>query len=478
MQELRVASSLSNAVDDSLSFTCKASILCRIASLKILEATSSSCGLSPCTTTQDTRLKWEYISEMCITKGIPIMQIIDIFKDLCNIPHCSFHTEAMQEYLVKEAQSLGYKVSMDEAKNILCSCEKSTITLQAHYDMVCIGKAPIVEPYEKEGWLYAHESSLGADNGIAMAMVIALMREKVEVDFLFTADEEVGLIGARSLHVKLKTPYMLNLDSEEEATVTIGCAGGVDITARFPITYLPQKVAIESLHVKDLPGGHSGIDIDKNIPNAIKELVNTIQSTQLCTLSGGERRNSIAKSAEASFVSLVGEKKECLIINESEKILNILRYAPHGVVKRCKNDGIMSSVNLATVSIENEELIIHLSARSMKTHELKILKDEIVFYFQTHGCRVKDEGFYAPWELESNEWSEKVASIIEEDFGSVRVETLHAGLECGVIKEQFRDMKMASIGPNIENPHSIRERVEIASVERIFESVKRIIKET
>jgi len=281
-----------------------------------------------------------------------------------------------------------------------------------------------------------------------------------------------------SLHVKLKTPYMLNLDSEEEATVTIGCAGGVDITARFPITYLPQKVAIESLHVKDLPGGHSGIDIDKNIPNAIKELVNTIQSTQLCTLSGGERRNSIAKSAEASFVSLVGEKKECLIINESEKILNILRYAPHGVVKRCKNDGIMSSVNLATVSIENEELIIHLSARSMKTHELKILKDEIVFYFQTHGCRVKDEGFYAPWELESNEWSEKVASIIEEDFGSVRVETLHAGLECGVIKEQFRDMKMASIGPNIENPHSIRERVEIASVERIFESVKRIIKET
>ncbi len=403
------------------------------------------------------------------------MQIIDIFKDLCNIPHCSFHAKEMQKYLIKEAQLAGYKVSIDEAKNILCTSEKSTITLQAHYDMVCIGKAPIVETYEKDGWLYANESSLGADNGIAMAMMIALIREKAEVDFLFTADEEVGLLGARALHVKLKTPYMLNLDSEEEATVTIGCAGGVDITARLPITYSSQNVAVKSLHVRDLPGGHSGIDIDKNIANAIKELVNQIESTQLCALAGGERRNSIAKLAEASFVSQEGEKKEYLIINESEKILNILRYAPHGVIKRCKNDDIMSSVNLATVNIENDELIIHLSARSMKTHELKILKDEIIFYFQTHGCKVTEEGFYAPWELESNEWSEKVASIIEKDFGSVRVESLHAGLECGVIKEQFREIKMASIGPNIENPHSIRERVEIASVERVFKSVRHLL---
>jgi dipeptidase D len=403
------------------------------------------------------------------------MQVIDIFKELCEIPHCSFHTEAMALHVKHEAQSNGYEVSIDAANNILCTTEGAVITLQAHYDMVCIGNAPMVEPYEKEGWLYAKESSLGADNGIAIAMMIALMREKAKVDFLFTADEEVGLIGARTLHVKLKTPYMLNLDSEEEATVTVGCAGGVDITARLPISYSFAEVATTSLHVKDLPGGHSGIDIDKNIPNAIKELLKTIESTQLCSISGGERRNSIAKSAKAEIVTAHGEKKRCQVINESVQILTLLRFAPHGVIKRCEDDSIMSSVNLATVGIENDELVIHLSARAMKKHELEILRENIIFYFRSHGCKVSDEGWYSPWEAESNEWSEKVASVIAEDCGAVRVETIHAGLECGVIKEQFPDIKMASIGPNIEAPHSIRERVEIASVARVYESVKRII---
>lgn len=403
------------------------------------------------------------------------MQVIEIFKELCAIAHCSYEAAQMQSYLVKEAKSCGYEVSEDEAKNILCCSKKSRITLQAHYDMVCIGKAPLVEPYEKEGWLYAKESSLGADNGIAIAMMLALMKEKAEVDFLFTADEEVGLIGARSLHVKLKTPYMLNLDSEEEATVTVGCAGGVDITARLALSYSTQKIATSSLHVKDLPGGHSGIDIDKNIPNAIKVLLNSIETSTLCSLSGGERRNAIAKSACCEFETAFGDKKSHKVINESEQIINMLRHAPHGVIAYDEDDGIMSSVNLATVSIENDELIIHLSARSMTTHELEKLCDEIIFYFQTHGCKVSHEGWYAPWEVESNEWSESVALVIEEDFGSVRIESIHAGLECGVIKEQFPHIKMASIGPNIISPHSVREGVEIASVERVFESVKRII---
>ena len=154
------------------------------------------------------------------------MTVVAHFKTLCGIPHCSGNTEAMRAFLMRSARAYGYEVSTDDAGNLLCSASDAEVTLQAHYDMVCIGRAPELSLYEEEGWLHATESTLGADNGMGMAMMLALMEEGVSVDCLFTADEEIGLMGVRALALPLKTAFLLNLDSEAFGEITIGCAGG------------------------------------------------------------------------------------------------------------------------------------------------------------------------------------------------------------------------------------------------------------
>ncbi|HFU74242.1 MAG TPA: hypothetical protein ENK65_01665 [Helicobacteraceae bacterium] len=175
------------------------------------------------------------------------MTVLENFKKICEIPHCSHETEALKTYLIATCEALDYEVNVDTIGNILCHKEKSDITLQTHYDMVCIGKAPALELEEKSGWLHAKESSLGADNGMGIAITLALMQEGYCVDALFTAQEEVGLLGARGLTLELQTPKLLNLDSEEEGIVTIGCAGGVDILVRLPITKIEEEVVLNQV---------------------------------------------------------------------------------------------------------------------------------------------------------------------------------------------------------------------------------------
>ncbi len=403
------------------------------------------------------------------------MQVMEYFKTLCAIAHCSHEAGAMLVYLEAQAMAYGYATERDASGNLLCTHPKSRVTLQAHYDMVCIGRAPQIETYESDGWLYAKESSLGADNAIAMAMMLALMNENTPVDLLFTADEEVGLLGARDLGVTLKTPYMLNLDSESENVVTVGCAGGVDIIATLPLHYRRVESGVCTLHVKDLPGGHSGLDIDKGVPSAIRELLKQCGDGMLMDITGGERRNSIPKAASARLTCNMPPFQSVDVIEESSQILDMLENAPHGVIARDAKGGVLSSVNLAMVAIEAGVLHVHLSARAMRGDALESLREETKAYFRSFGCDVRDEGWYDPWEAEENDWSRHVAACIASVSGHVSVETIHAGLECGVIKSQFSNIQMASIGPNIHAPHSVREGVEIASVARVFESVKKII---
>ena len=153
--------------------------------------------------------------------------IIDHFKTLTQIPHCSKEADKLLDFLVSFSKEREYEVEVDEVKNILISKGTPTLCLQAHYDMVCMGKAPVLETYVEDGWMKAKDASLGADNGMAIAMMMKLMDEGKELEFLLTSDEEIGLIGANEVSFALKSKYMLNLDSEDEAEVYIGCAGGV-----------------------------------------------------------------------------------------------------------------------------------------------------------------------------------------------------------------------------------------------------------
>ncbi len=417
------------------------------------------------------------------------MQVIELFKQICSIPHCSKDAETMKRFLASSLETFGYALQTDIAGNILATHPDAKITLQAHYDMVCIGKAPRIELMEEDGWLSAKDSTLGADNGMAMAMMLALAQEGAAVDLLFTADEEVGLVGARNLEVGLKTPYLLNLDSEDEGIVTIGCAGGVDVIASMPITRSPISAHRYEYVVEGLPGGHSGVDIDKNIPNALKVLFDDVGKFPEITLhdiSGGERRNAIAKGAKVVFSSdevlseQAGLKRlssdATSAIDQSEKIITLVQNFKHGVLAFNRElDVVQSSVNLAQISSSDDSVEFHLSMRSMDPDALKQLEKKTRQYFEEYGCHVRSEGYYNPWQPETTPFGSMVTNAVEQFSGNASLGALHAGLECGIIKERYPDIDMVSIGPTIRYPHSTRECVELASVERVYATVKQIL---
>ncbi|MGC9351484.1 MAG: M20/M25/M40 family metallo-hydrolase [Sulfurovum sp.] len=411
--------------------------------------------------------------------------IIEHFKTLTQIPHCSKEADKLMEFLVDFGKQRGYEVEVDETKNILIRKGSPKLSLQAHYDMVCMGRAPKIETYVENGLMKAKESSLGADNGMAIAMMMVLMDKGEELEFLITADEEIGLIGANALAFDLKSSYMLNLDSEDEAEVYIGCAGGVDITASKEDVYTDGIGECYEVAVKGLVGGHSGVDIDKGIPSAIKVLGAYLSEegvTQLVSLYAGERRNSIPANA----VAIVRSEKPLedrgdvtvRVLNESPKVLKegaqaiaLIDAFKHGVHRQNEQLGIPdTSINLAIItSDEKGGLLIETSARAMSSEGLKEISDETVELFRTYGFEVKLEDKYPSWKPEVNTFTEQVSEEVKKVFGKSKMMAIHAGLECGVIAEKYPQMKFASIGPTIRYPHSTREEVDLKSVEETFE---------
>ena len=425
------------------------------------------------------------------------MDVIDIFKKVCSFPHCSHDTDKLKNYIVEAARSYGYEVHVDKVNNILCSHPKAKLILQSHYDMVCIGKAPELDLYEDKGYLKARESSLGADNGIGVAMMLALMQEKKPVSCLFTSDEEVGLIGAQGLELRIKEQWMLNLDTEEEGYVYIGCAGGADVVCTQPVkrVEIHEEVHSYEVVVDDLPGGHSGVDIHKNIPSALKKLAAFLVHIPhyLIEIEGGERRNSIAKKAKAVISVplgvIVDSSHENIQINRLEtprldmldkghKISEMIHAFAQGV-RSINNELniVQNSINLALVNMHENKIKISLSARSMDSEELLALVDETLCFFRAFDFSAKSEGMYPAWKPEINVFSKKVQGICQRHFAQVDFMAIHAGLECAILKKYAPHLEIASIGPNIHDPHSSRESVELASVQRVFSALLDIVEE-
>lgn len=385
-------------------------------------------------------------------------EIIEIFKEITKIPHCSFHTQKLKEYILNFAKEAGYNTKTDKAGNILAYKNPPVLALQSHYDMVCVGSAPEIEIIEKDGWMYAKNSSLGADNGIGVAMMLYFMKKYDNLEFLFTNDEEVGLIGAFNLELKINSPYLLNLDSEDE-NIYIGCAGGVDAVIEYPLKKIKKTGFVFDAGVDNLPGGHSGVDIHKNIPNAIKELAFDVD--EVCAFEGGERRNSIPVSAKAKeFVeNPYGSEHEVF----DSGYIEFLRNLPHGVFEYdMQFDVVSKSANLAIV--ENEKITMSLRANS--NEKLEELKE----YISLKAKNVKFEGQYPAWKPEITDLAKILKELMQTEY-----KVIHAGLECAVLKDKFPEVSMASIGPVIENPHSVNERVNLKSVEKIAKVVERLI---
>jgi len=385
--------------------------------------------------------------------------VIKIFEKITKIPHCSGNTEELRDFIVDFCKNFGYECRVDKAGNIHAYNKPSKLALQSHYDMVCVGEAPNIEIIKDGDWLRAKNSSLGADNGIGVAIMLSLMKKYDNLEFLFTNDEEIGLIGAFNLEHKINSKYLLNLDSEDE-NIYIGCAGGVDAKIENNFLKVKKRGFLADFAITNLPGGHSGVDIDKNIPNAIKELAKKVD--KVSEFKGGERRNSIAANAKAKvfFENDLGELVEVY----EDEFIKFLNNLPHGVLEYdFQYDVVSKSINLAIV---NEKEII-LSLRANSNEKLNEVKE----YLKLKAKNAVFEGEYPAWKPEIT----KLSEILKEISG-FSYKVIHAGLECAVLKDKLKDVSMASIGPIIQNPHSVNERVNLKSVEKIYKIILELIK--
>ena len=458
------------------------------------------------------------------------------FSEICEIPHPSYHEEKIREYLVKFAKENKLDYTVDEAHNVLIRKpatkgmeKKKTIVLQAHVDMVPQKNSDTAFDFEKDGikayidgdWVTADGTTLGADNGIGVAAMMAVLEAKDlkhgAIEALFTATEETGMDGANGLKPGLlKGETMINLDSETEGELYVGCAGGLDLNAS--MKYDTVKLEKESfagyrLEIKGLRGGHSGMEIILQRANANKLLARFLKNTQekygvmLCDVDGGGLRNAIPREAfatvavfkqyENAFRNSV-KKFEKLYIEEYKdiedgisfkaypvktpsKAINFFDQAnlvdavytlPNGVIKMSTSmkDLVQTSTNLARVVSERGYFKILCLLRSSSNSEKDDLGNVMRTVLEMAGANVKLSGAYNGWNPNMDSPILKTMSKGYKDlFGKTPdIMAIHAGLECGIIGGSYPKMDMISCGPTIKYPHSPDEKVNIASVGKFW----------
>ncbi len=457
------------------------------------------------------------------------------FEEISSIPRPSKKEEKIREYLVQFAKQHQLEAKVDEIGNVLIKkpasgfcTEAPSIILQSHMDMVCEKKADKDFNFDTDGirlvldgeWLKADGTTLGADNGIGMAAQLAVLADKnIEhgpIECLFTVDEETGLSGAFALKEDFfDSRILLNLDSEDDGEIFIGCAGGIDTTASLPIEYVdaPKNHFAMQVSVQGLLGGHSGDDINKGRANAIKILVRFLRlvsdsiDIRISKIEGGNLRNAIAREAKAQILVPMAQKEmlvaemnifaadianeyqftdsEINIIADSckepqyvfapssqQKLINLLLACPHGVLEMSSRmEGMVeTSTNLASVKINNEELLITTSQRSEIESRKNYAAQVVRASLEQAGANAKHSEGYPGWEPNPNSYIAGVASdSYQKLFGNApKVKSIHAGLECGLFLQKYPDLDMVSIGPTIRNAHSPDERIHIQHTEKFW----------
>jgi dipeptidase D len=456
------------------------------------------------------------------------------FDAIRQIPRCSRNESAAGRYVMEYARQNGYKSKQDAAGNVVVKVPATKghenvqgVVLQGHLDMVCEKNSDKSFDFEKDPidvkidgeWVTANGTTLGADNGIGMAAALAAAEDKQIVhgplELLFTTDEETGLNGARSLTSdSLEGRILINLDSEEEETFFIGCAGGADTEIILPVKR--SNVALEktvSIQLKGFRGGHSGIDINTGRGNAIQLLARLLYELKvdfrLLSLDGGSKHNAIPREAfatlackdeqplkqqlESSFKAIQFEykavEKETTLVIEPVKVtespldkeaqnqlLGLLIGLPHGTLAMSQEiKGLVeTSNNLAIVKTEKSSVSIHTSSRSSILSALEATRKKIEAIALLIGARVEHLPGYPAWTPNLDSSILKTMKDLHKKVTGkeARVEAIHAGLECGIIGEKFPGMDMISFGPDLKNPHSPDERVHIASVGRFYNLLK------
>lgn len=473
--------------------------------------------------------------------GLQPANVWSWFSLLCAIPRPSKGEDALRQHLLNWATEKGLSCLVDHAGNLIIRKPASAgreasagVVLQAHLDMVCQKNAGSphdfscdpVSPSLIDGWLIAQDTTLGADNGIGVALIMAVLDDDAllhgPIEALLTIDEEAGMGGARGVSPGvLNGRLMLNLDTEDWGEFYLGCAGGLDVDVQrvSKPESLPQEMVVRRLVLQGLRGGHSGVNIHEERGNANKLLVRVLQSLpvpyRLCRLQGGTARNALPREAFAEIavpleqLDALGEAvvrlqstlqaelqgvetklslrleaasaSQVMPVSEQLLWLDSLHAAPHGVHRMsCLVPGIVeTSNNVGIVDLAPTGGQCNFMVRSLVDSAAQALAAEIVSLFRLSGTMATCSGFYPGWA--PNPASPLLAlcqRVFTRDFAAQSsVKVVHAGLECGIIGEKYPGLDIVSFGPNIRGAHAPGERVEVDSVARVWRLLTAILAE-
>jgi dipeptidase D len=468
-----------------------------------------------------------------------VSRILEFFQQINEIPRCSKNEEKIVLWLRQWAERERFPVKVDAAGNMVITAAPSAgyehspgIVIQGHVDMVCekspdsehnFGEDPIRHVHEGD-WLRADKTTLGADNGIAIAMAMAAATDaKVahpQLELLFTVDEETGLNGAKLLEPGfVNGKILLNIDSETEGEFTVGCAGGRNtlVSRKLALTDLIGDSIFFSLKMQGLHGGHSGIDIHKQRANANKILARTLNQLiescriRLVSLKGGSAHNAIPRDAAAIFAcdpseaevvaKIVGGFEKTvqteyaaiepllaitlapvdsglndnrgLSRQETREVINLILSVPHGVIGMSPDfEGLVeTSNNLATVEIIDDSLQILTSQRSSVMSKMDEITTIINATAALAGADTQSDSEFSPWTPDmQSALLKRCKEVYQKVSGrEPTIQSLHAGLECAIIGEKYEGMDMISFGPTMEDPHSPNERLFIPSIGRVWD---------
>ena len=482
-----------------------------------------------------------FLEEIAALAGNEAMPIWEEFYYLSQIPRESKNENQAIDYIASRAKALGleWKIDEGEKRNIVVykpstNGSNNTVALQSHVDMVCeketssnhdFLKDPI-KPYVAESFVKAQGTSLGADDGIGVAVELAIMASKdmphPNLELLFTVDEETGLNGARAMKLPLKAEYLINLDSEEVDTITVGCASAWRYNALLPGTAPTDAKKLLEISLTGFPGGHSGVQIHEtkrgNPINIMGYLLSKYQNdgthhisvkNHFLNITGGTKMNAIPRECtvlahpETIDIGITEEVKRIsenfdgaklrvqlidadsldasqkMMTMHPEQLRNALSLIHSGVLYTGTTNysPVETSNNVGVIRTTNEGVTIEGMFRSSNAFREQMALDSIVKAFKSNGFSVELDG-YSGWEPKSDyRLLSMAADHGKRIIGDMKISAVHAGLECGPINGANPGMQIISIGPTIIGPHSPDEKVEIKSVGKCYELVRSLLKE-
>ena len=478
---------------------------------------------------------------MRVLEGKKPEKVFEFFEDIAGIPHGSGNVEQISNYLVDFAKKRGLKYRQDDSLNVIIWKDgtkgyedSDTVIIQGHMDMVAVKTADSNKDMEKDGldlevngdYLSAKNTSLGGDDGIAVAYALAVLDSDdvahPPIEAIFTVDEEIGLLGAVALDTSdIKGKLMLNLDSEDEGIFTVSCAGGGTATCNLPLHKEPINAQIIELRLYDFAGGHSGMEIIKGGANANcimgRILLNVFQNVgmRLVSINGGEKDNVIAKVSEAAIAvnkEAVEKAKEIIenTFNEvkdeykitdpdaklqtnviEEQFMDVMSGAttlatiislvnmPNGI-QRMNNEiegMVQTSLNLGILRTTETNVALSYSVRSSVESEKQFLIEKLRSLTEIFGGTLEMSGEYPGWEYKDDSKIREVSVKAYEELYKEEpvVEAIHAGLECGLFADKIEGLDAISFGPTMKNVHTTDEMLSISSTERTWNLITKIL---